>query len=75
MIRLNQNAWLKRYTYVNTDLRKKNQKMIFRLINNAVFGEAMENFRKHRDSKFVTTEPRRKYFVSKRSYHAMNFFL
>ena len=60
---------------MNTDLRKKNQKRIFRLINNAVFGEAMENFRKHRDSKFVTTEPRRKYFVSKRSYHAMNFFL
>ena len=59
---------------MSTDLRNKNQKMIFRFINNAVFGEAMKNLRKHRDSKFVTTETRRKYFVSEPSYHAMNFF-
>ena len=41
---------------------------------NAVFGKTMENLRKHRDIKLVTTERRRNYLVSEPSYHITKFF-
>ena len=43
-------------------------------MNNAVFGRTMENVRKHRDIKLVTTERRRNYLVSEPNYHTTNFF-
>ena len=43
-------------------------------MNNAVFGKTMENLRKHRDIKLVTTEKRRNYLVSEPNYHATEFF-
>ena len=50
-------------------------KMIFlKLINNSVFGKTMENLRKHRDIKLVTTERRRSYLVSEPRYHTTKFF-
>ena len=49
-------------------------KSIFKLINNAVFGKTMENVKKHRDIKLVTTEKRRNYLVSKPNYHTRKFF-
>ena len=42
-------------------------------MNNAVFGKAMENVRKHRHIKLVKTE-RRNYLVSERNYHTIKFF-
>ena len=43
-------------------------------MNNAVFGETMENVIKHRDIKLVTTESRRKHLVSERNYHTSKIF-
>ena len=49
-------------------------KDFFKLMNKAVFGNTMENVRKHRDIKLVTTERRRYYLVSEANYHTRKFF-
>ena len=78
MIKFNQNAWLKPNIYMNTDLRKKAkndfEKDFFKLINCADFGKTMENMRKQKDIKLVTTERRRNYLVSEPNYHTAKFF-
>ena len=43
-------------------------------MNNAVTGKTMENLRKQRDKKLVTTERRRKNLVSESNYHTTKFF-
>ena len=63
MITLNQNVLLKSYNDMNKNLRKKAKsdikKVFFKLMNNnALFWKMMENGRKHRDIKLVTTERR-----------------
>ena len=40
-------------------------------MNNSVFGKTMENVRKHRDIKLVTTYKRRNQLVSEPTYHAI----
>ena len=45
------------------------KKISFKLMNNSVFGKTMENVRKHRDIKLVTTDKRRNQLVSEPSYH------
>ena len=63
---------------MNTDLRKqvKNdfEKDFFKLMNNVVFGKTMENERKHRDIKLVTTDKRRNQLVSEPNYHTTKWF-
>ena len=63
---------------MNTDLRKKAkndfEKYSFKLMNSAVFGKTMENGRKNKDIKLVTTERRRNYLVSEPNYHTIKFF-
>ena len=43
-------------------------------MNNAVFGKAMQNMRRPRNIKLVTTESRKGYLVSKPNYHTTKFF-
>ena len=42
-------------------------------MNAALFGKTMENLRKHRDIKVVTTERRRNYLVSEPNYYTTKF--
>ena len=74
VIRFNQKAWLKPYIDINTKLRQKAKNNLEKdLMYNAVFGKIMENVRKHRNIKLVTTKRRRNYLVSEPNYHT-NFF-
>ena len=51
------------------------KKICFNLMNNANFGKAMENVRKQRYIKLVTTKARRNYLISQPNYHTTSFFL
>ena len=77
IIEFNQKPWLKPYIDMNTELRKLAnddfEKDLFKLMNNAVFGKTMENIRKHRDIKLVTTDKKRNKLVSEPNYHTMNY--
>ena len=46
----------------------------FKLMNNGVFGKTMENVKKHRDIKLVTTDKRRNQLVSEPNYHTTKYF-
>ena len=76
MIKFNQEAWLKPYIDMNTELRKlaRNdfEKDLFKLMNNSVFGKTIENIRKHRDIKLVTMDKKRSKLVSEPNYHTIN---
>ena len=78
VIQFNQEAWLKPYIDMNTELRKKTkndfEKDFFKLMNNAAFGKTMKNVRKHRDIKLVTTNKRRNQLVKDPNYHAIKCF-
>ena len=67
---------MKPYIDMNTELRKlaKNdfEKYLFKLMNNSVFGKTMENIRKHRDIKLVTTDKKRSKLASEPNYHTIN---
>ena len=56
VIEFNQEAWLKQYIDMNTEFVEK----------------PMENIRKHRDIKLVTTDKKRSKLVSEPNYHTIN---
>ena len=76
VVELNQEAWLKLYIDMNTELRKlvRNdfEKDLFKLMNNSVFGKALENIRKHRAINLVTADIKRSKLVSEPNYHTIN---
>ena len=61
---------------MNTELRKaaKNdfEKDLFKSMNNSAFQKTMENIRKHRYIKLVTTDKKRSYLFSEPNYHTIN---
>ena len=69
---------LEPYIKMNTELRKqaKNdfERDFSKLINNALFGKTMENVRKYRDVKLVTTDKRRNKLVAEPNHHTKNTF-
>ena len=69
VIKSNQNACLKPYIDMNTDLKKESkndfERDFFKLMNNSVFGKTMEN---------VRTERRTNYLVSEPNCHTTTFF-
>ena len=79
VIEFNQKEWLKPYIDMNTELRKAAtndfEKDLFKLMNNSVFGKTMENIRKHRDIKLVTTDKKRSKLVSEPNYNTINLIL
>ena len=70
-IQFNQEAWLKDYIDMNTELRKQTKNDFEK---DFVFGMTMENVRKHRDIQLVTTDKRRNYLVSEPNYHRRKHF-
>ena len=63
---------------MNTKLRTEGkndfEKDFFKLMNNIVFGKTMENVKKHRDIKLVTTGKRRNQLASEPNYHTSEYF-
>ena len=56
------------------EAKNKFDKVFFKIMNNAVFGKTMENVRKCRDIKLVTTKRKKSYLVSAPNYGTTNFF-
>ena len=75
VVEFDQEAWLKEYIDVNTELRKKVtndfEKDFFKLMNNVVFGKTMENVKKHRDINLIKTDKKSNKLVSEPNFHTM----
>ena len=73
VIQFNQKAWVKPYINMNAKLKTeaKNdfEKDFFKLMINSIFGKTMENVRKDRGIKVVTTDKKRSYLVSEPNDH------
>ena len=76
-IKFNQEAWLKLYSNINTELKKSVkidfEKYFFKFMNNIVFKKNYGYVRNHRGIKLVTTEGRGSYLVSEPNYPKTDF--
>ena len=75
VISFRQEAWLKPYIDLNTELKKKNaknefEKDFYKLKINSIYGKTVQNDRKHRDIKLITTEHKRYKLASEPNYHS-----
>ena len=61
-------------TKLRTEAKIDFEKDFFKLMNNSVFGKAMEDVRKHRDIKLVTTDKKINQLISEPNYHATKYF-
>ena len=59
---------------LKTEAKNDFEKDFFKLMDNSVFGKTMENVRKHRDIKLVTTDKKRNQLVSEPNYHTTKYF-
>ena len=77
VIEFNQEACLKKYIDMKTELRKKAnidfEKDLCKLMNNPVFRKTMENVRNHRYIR-LTTNTKRNQLVSDPNYHTTKWF-
>ena len=74
VISFRQETWLKPYIDLNTELRKnaKNEfeKDFYKLKINSIYGKTVQNDRKNRDIKLVTTDCKRNKLASEPNYHS-----
>ena len=74
VISFRQEAWLKPYIDLNTELRKnaKNEfeKDFYKLKINSIYGKTVQNDRNHRDIRLVTTEAKRNKLASEPNYQS-----
>ena len=61
-------------TIVRKKAKSKFEKDFFELMNNSVYRKTMENVKKHRDIKLVTTEEKRIKLVSEPNYRTTKLF-
>ena len=61
-------------TKLRTDAKNDFEKNSSKLMNNAVFGNTIENVRKHIYIKLVTTDRRRNQLASEPNYHTTKYF-
>ena len=77
VIEFRQEYWLKHYIDLKTnpgkDAKNKFEKYFFKLMNNSVFGNTMENVRNHRDIKLVTADKRTSVLASEPNYHSTKY--
>ena len=59
---------------LRTEVKNDFGKDFFKLMSNSVFGKTMENLRRHRDIKSITTDKRRNQLVSKPNYNTTKYF-
>ena len=61
-------------TTLITEAKNDLENDFFKLINNSVLGKTMENVRKYRDNKLVTTDKKRSQLLSEPNYHTTKWF-